>query len=51
MLIRKVSVFLHATFHTQNRYGAFDQKIVLNNKVKRTIKRTKLQNGKYRKWN
>jgi|SRR5690554_4029933 len=33
------------------RCGAFDQKIVLNNKVKRTIKRTKLQNGKYRKWN
>ena len=27
MLTRKVSVFLHATFHIQNRYPTFDQNV------------------------
>ena len=32
MFIRKVSVFLHATFHTQDRYLQFDQP--MNQKIK-----------------
>ncbi len=28
MLTRKVSVFLHATFHTLQRWGAFEKNIV-----------------------